>query len=120
MGIFDELVSTAEKVALQRADTGMHAALASAMANPDIGMLQGVVSKLQAGGLQTQVQSWLGSGANLPVTADQIRGALGDAHVQQIAQHFGLPVDQALQLMTQFLPQAVDHASQTGALPAQS
>jgi len=44
---------------------------------PHLGGLQGMITALQQGGLASQVQSWLGNGSNLPVTAEQIRDALG-------------------------------------------
>jgi len=75
-----------------------------------------VVDKLQQGGPNEQVQSWLGNGTNLPVTADQIRSALGNQQVQQLAQHFGLPVDAVLKLLAEHLPPTVDQASPNGTL----
>ena len=56
----------------------------------------------------------------LPVTPQQLQAALGDEkHVKQIAEHFGVPVDQALKLLSEHLPAAVDQASPDGALQSQ-
>jgi hypothetical protein len=66
------------------------------LAKTNLGNLQGIVNQLQQGGLGPQVQSWLGSGANLPVTPDQIRTALGNEHVRLLAQHLGVDPDAAL------------------------
>jgi uncharacterized protein YidB (DUF937 family) len=85
------------------------------VAKTDLGSLQGIVAKLQAGGFNEQVR-WLGNGSNLPVTADQLRSALGNQQVQRIARQLGLPVDQALQVLSQHLPTAVDQASPNGTL----
>jgi uncharacterized protein YidB (DUF937 family) len=93
------------------------ALISGVLGQTDVGGLQGIVTKLAASGLGPQVSSWLGNSANLPITADQLRAALSDEHVQQIARHFNLPVDQALQLLAQHLPAAVDHASPNGTLP---
>jgi len=82
-----------------------------------VGGLQGVVDKLQAAGLDRQVASWLGNGSNLPVTAEQIRSALGNEQVQQVARQLGLPVDSALQVLADHVPNAVDQASPDGRLP---
>jgi uncharacterized protein YidB (DUF937 family) len=71
---------------------------------------------LQKGGLDQQVKSWLGPGANLPVTAEQLRAVLGNAQVQEFARQLGLPVDQALKTMAQYLPEIVDKASPNGVL----
>jgi uncharacterized protein YidB (DUF937 family) len=71
---------------------------------------------LQQSGLGPQVQSWLGSGSNLPVTPDQLRAALGNEHVRQLAQHFGVDPDAALKLLADHLPNAIDQASPQGNL----
>jgi uncharacterized protein YidB (DUF937 family) len=78
--------------------------------------LNGLVAALQKGGLNTQVQSWLGPGANLPITEDQLKAVLGNSQVQDFARHLGLPVDQTLKTMAQYLPDIVDKASPNGTL----
>jgi uncharacterized protein YidB (DUF937 family) len=78
--------------------------------------LNGLVAALQQGGLDAEVKSWLGPGANLPVTEDQLKAVLGNAQVQEFARHIGLPVDQALKMMVQYLPDIVDKASPDGVL----
>jgi uncharacterized protein YidB (DUF937 family) len=79
--------------------------------------LNGLVAALQKDGLGPQVQSWLGNGTNLPITEDQLKAVLGNAQVQDFARHLGLPVDAALKLLAQYLPELVDKASPNGALP---
>jgi uncharacterized protein YidB (DUF937 family) len=71
---------------------------------------------LQEGGLERQIGSWLGNGQNLPVTPTQIREALGNEQIRQIAQQMGIPVDDVLKLLTQFFPEAVNQASPSGEL----
>ena len=116
MSVFDK-VSEALKGVLGQGGVAEGPALISAMlGKADLGGLQGIVARLQEGGLGTQVQSWLGDGRNLPISVDQLRSALGDAHVQQIARQLGLPVDTALALLSDHLPTAVDQASPTGTL----
>jgi uncharacterized protein YidB (DUF937 family) len=80
--------------------------------------LNGLVAALQKGGLDEQVKSWLGPGANLPITAEQLKAVLGNAQVQDFARQLGLPVDQALKTMAQYLPEIVDKASPNGVLKA--
>jgi len=81
-----------------------------------IGGLQGVLDKLHQAGLDKQVASWISNGKNMPVTPDQLREALNDKQLQQIARSMGLPVDQALEVVAKYLPQAVDQASPNGKL----
>lgn len=92
------------------------ALISAALAKTNLGDLQGLVSQLQQGGLNTQVQSWLGSGTNMPISPAQLQTALGSQQARQLAEHFGLPVDQALKLLAEHLPTAVDQASPNGAL----
>jgi uncharacterized protein YidB (DUF937 family) len=80
------------------------------------GGLQGVVNKLQQAGLDKQVASWLSNGKNIPVTKEQLRAALNDKDLQQIARSLGVPVDQALDVLAKYLPDAVDQASPNGQL----
>lgn len=80
------------------------------------GGLQGVVNKLQQAGLDKQVASWLSDGKNMPVSKEQLRAALNDKDLQQIARSLGVPVDQALDVLAKYLPDAVDQASPTGQL----
>ncbi len=90
--------------------------ISSTLAKTNFGDLQGLVDQLQKGGLDEQVKSWLGSGANLAVTPEQICAALGNQQVQQLAEKFGLPVDAALKLLSEHLPTVVDEASPHGTL----
>jgi uncharacterized protein YidB (DUF937 family) len=116
MGIFSSLAD-----AVLHAETGqMPNTITAALGNTSLGGLAGIVSQLEQGGLASQVQSWLGPGTNLPITADQLRSALSDQHVQQIARQLGLPVDAAMQILAQHLPAAVDRASPTGTIQSQS
>jgi len=114
MGLFDSLNLGAglKDVFGQVEAAAVPALLSTVLAKTNLGL----VTKLQQGGLGEQVQSWLGSGTNLPATADQIRAALGSEQLQQLAQHLGLPVDSALRLLTEHLPAAVDQASPKGTL----
>ncbi|HLL29296.1 MAG TPA: YidB family protein [Xanthobacteraceae bacterium] len=80
------------------------------------GGLQGVVNKLQQAGLDKQVASWLSDGKNVPVTKEQLRAAINDKDLQQIARSLGVPVDQALDILAKYLPDAVDQASPNGTI----
>ena len=114
MGLFDSLGGALKDV-LGQAEAGALPSLVSELlGKTDLGSLQGIVNKLQEAGLGNQVQSWLGTGANLPVTADQLRAALGSEPVRQIAQQLGLPLDAAMKLLAEHLPTAVDQASPNG------
>jgi len=74
--------------------------------------IQAILAKLNDAGFQTQVQSWLDKNKdNLPITVDQVRKAVGDEHVQQIANTLGIPMDKVFELLAKYLPQAAIAAS---------
>jgi uncharacterized protein YidB (DUF937 family) len=50
------------------------------------------------------------------LTPDQLRGALGNAQVRELAQRFGVDPEAALKLLAQHLPGVVDQASPSGTL----
>jgi uncharacterized protein YidB (DUF937 family) len=116
MGLFDDLTGAIKGMAGQAEATAMPALISAVLAKTNLGDMQGLVAKLQQGGLGDQVQSWLGSGSNAPITADQLKAALGNDQVKQLAEHFGIPVDGALKLLAEHLPAAVDQASPNGTL----
>lgn len=117
MGLLDDIGGALKGVLGQDAGGAMPALISAALAKTGLGNLNGVVAQLQQGGLGDQVASWLGSGANLPVSADQLRSALGSQQVRELAGHLGLPVDQALNVLSAHLPGLVDQASPNGTLP---
>jgi uncharacterized protein YidB (DUF937 family) len=118
MGLLDELgLGGALKGALGQVEAAAVPALVNAvLAKTEYKDLNGLVAKLQQSGLGPQVQSWLGNGANMPITADQLKTVLGNAQVQEVARHLGLPVDAALNMLAEHLPNVVDQASKNGQL----
>jgi uncharacterized protein YidB (DUF937 family) len=90
--------------------------LSQVLEKTNMGDLQSIVNKLQEAGLNKQVASWLSNSQNIPVTKEQLRAALNDKQLQQIARSLGVPVDQALDILAKYLPAAVDQASPTGQL----
>jgi len=116
MGLLDNLGGSLGGVLGQVTAAAAPGLISAVLAKTNLGDLQGVVNQLQQGGLGDQVKSWLGNGGNMPVTPQQLQAALGDEHVRQIAEHFGVPVDQAMKMLAQYLPTAVDQASPNGTL----
>jgi len=118
MGLLDELnLGSALTGAMGQIESSAAPTLINALlSRTQFGNLGGLVAQLQQGGLGQQVQSWLGNGANMPITADQLKSVLGNSQVQEIARHLGLPVDAAMNMISQHLPTVVDQASKNGQL----
>ncbi len=81
MGLLDQL--NLGGVLGQLEASALPARLNTVLAKTQYGDLNGLVTKLQQSGLGPQVQSWLGNGANTPITADQLKAVLGNTQVQE-------------------------------------
>jgi uncharacterized protein YidB (DUF937 family) len=86
--------------------------------SPAIGGLGGLLSHLQSGGLAGAVGSWIGTGANQPVTGQQLQAALPPELLNQLAARTGLGADQISHGLAQVLPKLVNHLTPDGTVPA--
>jgi uncharacterized protein YidB (DUF937 family) len=118
--IFGSILGSALRgLAGQGATGGLSDVLSQVLGKTDFGSIGGLIQQLQQSGLGAQVTSWLGNGENLPISVDQLKGALGGPQLRQLATQLGLPVDQLLGQLSQHLPGAVDHMSPHGTLEEQ-
>lgn len=85
--------------------------------NPQVGGLSGLIQRFQEGGLSEIVNSWISTGQNLPISAEQIQRVLGSSTVQNIAAQLGVSSDQASGQLAEFLPQIINQLTPNGTLP---
>jgi uncharacterized protein YidB (DUF937 family) len=120
MGLLDGLIGNL--VGSVAANDPKHASLAnsvlSMVTNPQTGGIGGILSAFEAGGLGHLVQSWISTGANLPVSAQQIEQVLGSAKIAALAQSAGLTPDVVKSKLTEFLPAIIDKLTPNGAVKA--
>ncbi len=83
-----------------------------------LGGLGALLGQLSQGGLGDAVNSWVGTGQNAPVSADQITNALGADRLGQLAQQSGIPMGDLAGQLSQYLPQIIDKLSPQGQLPS--
>lgn len=96
----------------------IHLVLRTLLANNSPGGgLSGLVEQFQRGGLGDVMNSWISTGNNLPVSADQLGGVLGPELLGQIAQQLGVSQGQAASQLSGVLPQVVDQLTPNGQLP---
>ena len=81
------------------------------------GGVQGIVAQLESQGLGGTVSSWVGSGSNLPISAEQLQKALGNGTLQELATKFGMDPQVLAQKLAQVLPHAIDHLTPGGVVP---
>lgn len=82
------------------------------------GGLPGLASKFEQAGHGGTFASWVGSGPNQSISADQIQSVLGSSQVSAMAAKLGVDSAQASQLLAQYLPKVVDKLTPTGAVDA--
>jgi uncharacterized protein YidB (DUF937 family) len=84
------------------------------------GGLQGLVQSFHDKGLGGIASSWVGSGANSPITAEQVHQVLGSDQVKALAAKAGINPDTAGSVIAQLLPTLVDKLTPNGSVPDHS
>lgn len=116
--MFEGLAKTLKDLLPDAADGFVDKAM-GAINDPAHGGLAGVVEKFRASGMGDTVNSWIAAGTkNLPITAEQVRAALGNEHIASLAAKLGIDPSVAAEKLAAMLPHAVDAATPTGTLPA--
>ena len=82
------------------------------------GGLADIVGKFQQAGMGDVVSSWIGSGQNAPISADQLHNVLGSDTIANIAGQLGLSHGDAAGQLAQMLPQVMDKLTPQGQAPA--
>lgn len=107
--------------------TGMaHQALSSGQGNHPLlqgvlglsqkheGGVAGLVQQFKDKGLGDVAASWVGTGENLPISAEQLKGVLGNETLGQMAAQLGVSGDQLSSQLSGLLPQVIDKLSPNG------
>lgn len=117
MGLLDQVLGAAGAMSSQSTDGANPLGGILNALNSQEGGLSGLVQAFESGGLGDVVKSWISTGQNLPVSAEQIQSVLGNEQVRQFASSMGIDPDQAASQLAQYLPQVVDQLSPNGSLP---
>lgn len=83
------------------------------------GGLQGLIQQFTQAGLGQQAQSWVSTGANLPVSADDLMkvfGGQGGGGLQDIIGRLGIDPQQAMGGLAEQLPGVVDQLTPNGTI----
>lgn len=78
------------------------------------GGMEGIFNQLQKGGLDDLLNSWIGTGQNKPMNADQVNEVFGDETLSDVAQQAGVEKAQAQDILSQALPQIIDMLTPNG------
>ncbi|AAU37543.1 MULTISPECIES: YidB family protein [Basfia] len=78
------------------------------------GGMEGIFNKLQQGGLDNLLESWIGTGRNQPMQANQVSEVFGEDTISSVARQAGVPASQAQDILSQALPQIIDMLTPNG------
>src|SRR5689334_10976939 len=90
------------------------------MINTQPGGLSGLLQQFHDKGLGSLVSSWVSTGQNLPISADQIQHVLGSDQVKELAAKAGIAPDAAGSHLAQLLPFLIDKLTPNGQVPQNS
>ena len=82
------------------------------------GGLNKVLAGFQQSGQGEKAASWVGAGANEPVSAGEVENAIGSDEIDRIAGQLGVSREEAAEGIATVLPNLVDQVSPEGELPA--
>jgi uncharacterized protein YidB (DUF937 family) len=82
------------------------------------GGLAGLTAKFQQAGLGEQLQSWVGSGDNQPVSGAQMEQALGGDTMSGLAMQMGTSKGEAANQLSKMLPDLINKLTPAGQAPA--
>ncbi len=118
MGLFDKIVSiVGDNMSGGTGNKDLMEQALNLINNPAIGGLPGLINKFEKGGLGEIISSWVGTGANQPISADQIINALGADRIHEIADKLGVADNQVSDGLASVLPQIIDKLTPNGKVP---
>lgn len=83
------------------------------------GAMSNLTNAFQGAGLGNVLQSWLGTGQNLPISGDQVKQVLGSGTLANLAKSAGVSEGETSNALAGLLPQVIDKLSPGGNMPAQ-
>ncbi len=113
MGLFDSLAKNALGGLLGGSAKLDPAAMLSGLLN-EAGGLNGMMAQFEKAGLGATFSSWVGTGTNQPISADEVQNAVGADNLNNLAAKVGMNVSTVLPLLSQFLPQVIDKLTPHG------
>lgn len=120
MGLLDELAGKAAGMfggGQSGEGQGLLGAVMEMLSSGQGGGLSGLAQNFKDKGLGEIVSSWISTGQNLPINADQIKEGLGSETIQNLAAKAGVSPDEASAKLSELLPGIVDKLTPDGTIP---
>src|SRR5215467_4196338 len=119
MGVLDDVLGMAGMG--NAAQSQQHAGALSMILNfinsPEVGGVAGLQKMFEEKGLGHIISSWISTGQNLPVSADQLQNVLEGGTLQNLASKSGMDLSQLTSMFSQLMPHAVDQMTPNGQVP---
>ncbi|HEK2152582.1 YidB family protein [Proteus mirabilis] len=81
------------------------------------GGIEGLVKQFNSAGLSELIQSWISTGSNLPINAEQIVQVFSSPVINELAAKINMNTAEASDMATQYLPKLVDKLTPEGVIP---
>jgi uncharacterized protein YidB (DUF937 family) len=119
MGLIDEIVGKAAGLVGGDAgdQSGLLGGIMGMLAGKESGGLAGLVQSFQQKGFGGIISSWIGTGENQPISADQMQEALGSDTIRNLAEKLGIPAEDLSGKLADFLPGVIDKMTPDGTIP---
>jgi len=119
MGLFDEVLGMTGLggSAQSHQHIGALSAIMEYINSPQVGGISGLQQMFQEKDLGGVIGSWIGTGQNLPVSADQLQNVLHGGALDQMAAKAGIDPSQLTSMMSTLLPNVIDKLTPNGQVP---
>ena len=119
MGLLDDVLGMAGmgNAAQSQQGAGALGMILNYINSPAVGGIAGLQKMFQEKGLGNIISSWISTGQNLPISADQLQNVLHGSALQDMASKSGMDVSQLSGIFSQLMPHAVDHMTPNGQIP---
>lgn len=92
-------------------------ALLSLITNKRRGGFAGFLNRFREAGLGDTAESWVNSGANTPLSYEQLESALGEETLRNISDQVGVEYEKTVSASAFMIPHIVDQLSPAGVIP---
>lgn len=121
MSLFDQITAAVGDILSNPEQTKkLLGAAVDFLNRPEVGGVSGLAQKFQEQGLGEIVSSWIGTGQNLAVSAEQLQQVIGGDTLKSLADSTGLPIESIFAGLANSLPQLIDGLTPNGQLPEQA
>ncbi len=94
--------------------------ITSLLTNPQTGGLGGLVESFKGQGMGDIINSWIGTGKNMPISPSEIMKALGNDRLRGLSEQAGLGQEEISGGLASILPEIIDKLTPQGKIPDSS